>query len=179
MNGENSSGVSWRTIGEVTGVASIVASLIFVGLQFKQAEAIARAELWTTSLANEIEYEQVFIDNANVWTRGNAGDSLSAGENEVFRRLVLLANDRALKGYVANKELGLLGGDEQEVPMLFASWLTRNPGALEVWRDREFKLQRDRRSVDPNLPPVHPWVARIEKYLSELDTGSTDVSEGD
>jgi hypothetical protein len=161
---------SWQVIAELIGAASIVASLVFVGLQLKQSEATARAELWQAIGASGIEYQQTFIDNADVWARGNSGGLLSAPEKEVFNRLVVLADDQALSNFNSARQLGLLEGRESTVVSSFAIWLTRYPCAKQVWRKREAELQRNRRRLNPDLPTVHPWVSLVEETVAALDS---------
>jgi hypothetical protein len=54
-------------IAGLIGAVSIVTSLVFVGLQLRQSEATARAELRQAIGASGIEYQQTFIDSVDVW----------------------------------------------------------------------------------------------------------------
>ena len=76
---------NWKETAELIGIAAIVASLIFVGLQMRQAAEIARAELVSGNLASEIEASAVYIENADIWRRGNAGEDLDANESVIFQ----------------------------------------------------------------------------------------------
>ena len=46
---------NWKDFAELIGIASIVASLIFVGLQMQQAEDIALAELNASSISDNVD----------------------------------------------------------------------------------------------------------------------------
>jgi len=46
---------NWKDIAELTGIAAIVASLVFVGLQMKQSHQIALAEIYQARTATVVE----------------------------------------------------------------------------------------------------------------------------
>jgi len=160
--------ISWRALGELVGIASIVASLVFVGLQLKESEAIARAELWQAVAAAGLEAQQSFFENADLWTRANSGATLSAREEEVFRRLVVIANDQTLTQFKSAQELGFFDGRDSNVVLSSASLLHRHPHAQRVWRKREDQLRQDRRRLNPELPKTHSWLGLIEEMIGTL-----------
>ena len=72
--------LSWKSLAELIGMAAIVGSLIFVGLQIRQEQVIALSELNLSLLASQIELNNSISDNADIWVRGNAGEELSQAE---------------------------------------------------------------------------------------------------
>ena len=64
----------WNEMAELVGIAAVVGSLIFVGLQMKQAQEIGNAERRSSLVANGIELHSLIIKNADVWIKGNAGE---------------------------------------------------------------------------------------------------------
>ena len=64
---------SWKQIAEAIGVAAIVASLIFVGLQVRQEDDVARLELIDRSIDHQRELHKWIAENADLWIRGCAG----------------------------------------------------------------------------------------------------------
>ncbi len=50
----------WKGIAELAGIAAIVASLIFVGVQLRQEQQIALAEKSQSSSANRTELDLAF-----------------------------------------------------------------------------------------------------------------------
>ena len=75
--------VNWRALAEVVGIAAIVASLIFVGLQLRQSQDIALSELGASRHASRIELNNAISDHADIWARGNAGDELDHADSVV------------------------------------------------------------------------------------------------
>ena len=61
----------WKDAAELVGIAAIVASLIFVGLQMKQAQEIGNADRRLTQVANGIELMAFISEYANIWALRN------------------------------------------------------------------------------------------------------------
>lgn len=176
MDNETRRSIPWKTIAEFVGLASIVASLIFVGLQLRQSDSIARAELWTNLHANEIEVDQAFIEHAGIWSRGNAGEALDDNEDEIFRRLIKLRNDHYFYSMTSARALDLLDGGESIIVIQLASWLNEHPRAKALWLEREANLQSNRRRLDPDLPETHPWAEMIEDTMLKLAAPPTQTA---
>ena len=54
---------NWKDIAELIGIAAIVASLIFVGLQMKPAHEIALAEIYQSRTATVVEWNNDMASN--------------------------------------------------------------------------------------------------------------------
>jgi len=74
----------WKTVAELVGIAAIVASLIFVGLQLRQDRQFALAEDAANFDDTMIEYASVIRENREVWLRGLDGAELSQEDQVVF-----------------------------------------------------------------------------------------------
>jgi hypothetical protein len=77
----------WKSIAEFVGIAAIVASLIFVGLQLRQDRQLALAENAADFDDTMIEYANVIRENREVWLRGLDGAELSPQDQVVFESL--------------------------------------------------------------------------------------------
>ena len=122
----------WKGIAEVIGGAAIVGSLIFVGLQIKQEQAIALSEINLSLLASQIDLNNSIGDHADIWVRGNAGEALEEPERIIF--------DGLLKNmaYLARTDWRQYGRFNQTRHMQvaiadFALHLYQNPGARQSW----------------------------------------------
>ena len=60
----------WNEIAELVGVAAIVASLVFVGLQMKQTQDIARTEVYLGLYATGVEINHRLAEHVGVWIKG-------------------------------------------------------------------------------------------------------------
>lgn len=160
--------VRWHDIAELIGIGAIVASLLFVGLQLRQAQRIALSERNASELANAIQESSALMAYADTWVRGNAGEALTPVEQVVFRRLVRNVNDLA---YFNVQQQRLLGRDDvAELDIAaYAGFLHENPGARRGWRTREENLQRYRRAANPDERITPGWIEAVEAYLAALE----------
>ena len=73
-----------KVIVELVAVFSIVASLIFVGLQVKQEHEIALTDAVTAAADSRKYMAELISDNREVWVSGLAGEPLADIDNVVF-----------------------------------------------------------------------------------------------
>ncbi len=137
---------SWKDIAELAGIAAIVASLIFVGVQVQLDREIAVAEGNLANAANSIEGNNAFLEHSDVWVRGNSGEQLDEDEAVVFRYLVKNTYDVAR---MEMTRLLRLGNDEiaQMVAADFSAFLFRNAGARAVWLQQHQEILESRRVI--------------------------------
>ena len=79
--------IDWKSVAEFVGIAAIVASLIFVGLQLRQDRQLALAENAADFDDTMIEYASVIRENREVWLRGLEGAELSPQDQVIFESL--------------------------------------------------------------------------------------------
>ena len=77
-------------VGEIIGAAAVVATLAYLALQVRASTKESEANHFSVNAGQNAEVRTRFIEHADVWIRGNAGDELSAAERFVFDQLVLL-----------------------------------------------------------------------------------------
>mgnify|MGYP001815839083 FL=1 len=85
---------NWRDVAELVGIAAIVASLIFVGVQLRQEQIIARSELTSQSFELQFSLQQSMLDSdmANAYAKMIEGsESLSIGEKIQIDNLLAAA----------------------------------------------------------------------------------------
>lgn len=158
---------NWRESAELIGIVAIVASLVFLGLQIRQTQAIATSDMNASSLLNTLEESNAIIANADIWAKGNASEELDPIEEVIFQRLVLNFNDRYY--FAVQQQKGLGFEDEAALDIAtYAGFLFENPGALRVWREHEGKNRKYRGLIDPNEQVTREWVDPIEAMLVRI-----------
>ena len=157
-----------REIAEILGIAAIVASLVFVGLQLRQSDKIARAEIQATFGMMSIEIAALISDHSDVWTRGDAQEELNDADAAVFENLVVAVNDSIFSNYWQAREIG---GAEAALAYLhdFSGYLYRHPGVRQAWSEREANLKRYRIALGSNVDDAYLYVDTILNNLDELD----------
>ncbi len=159
---------NWKYLAELIGIAAIVASLMFVGLQMRQTQELAYAQASVDLMANHIATAGLKAEHADVWAKGSIGDQLSDRDTYIYRELIALEDSSAFLEY---STYGRLGGYGKEIIAIdFATLLHRNPGARREWDIRQADFRKYR---DPLLSVQmrgHQWVDEVVRHLDELDT---------
>ena len=163
----------WKVIAESIGITAIVLSLVFVGLQLKQSQAIAKNEIGLQEVASRIEANSQINDHVNVWLRGLAAEKLSDEDEIIFENLLINVNDISYFSSINYFELGEVI-DARIVTGDFAIFLHRNPGARRVWENRENRLADARKIIDDVLLEDtasfnFPYVEWVNEALESLD----------
>jgi hypothetical protein len=120
-----------KDVVELTGIAAIVASLVFVGYQLKQSQDIAMAETGFSVMNAQIELNNQLIEHSGVWIKGSAGEKLSEEESFIFEKLITNLNQLTFFSYINWIQLGSTSANIQL--HAFAQMLHENPGAREAW----------------------------------------------
>ena len=126
----------WNEIAELVGIAAIVGSLIFVGLQMKQAQELANAERRMVFVANRIELSNAINEHADIWLRGKLGQELDEIETVIFENLLHSIYAFHYFHSRAARDVGNEFGAAITLHEL-AVFLHRNPGAQRAWSARE------------------------------------------
>ena len=160
--------VNWRGAVELLGIAAIVASLVFVGLQMRQTQALAVAESALAFLSSKVEIYNGINDHAGIWVKGRSGDELGQAEAAIFSNLVLNLNDSVWADFRRFRGLG-----ETELAQVVlhdhAAFLYQNPGARRVWSAREENLIKYRDLLNPDGDNISSWRDSIQADFARLE----------
>jgi len=159
---------NWKEIAELLGIAAIVASLVFVGLQMKQEQELAYAEAMQSIYANNLERKDQMNQHMAVWLKGNSGAELAAVELEIYRNLLKTRHDEAFFITVTLPRTG-----EEDVNFAvneLAGFLFRNRGARREWNIYRAQIIADRRSLGgDDLATDSAFAAAVSSRLEMLD----------
>ena len=139
---------NWRETAELVGIAAIVGSLIFVGLELQQSRQIAFDAATKTEAELIIAVQSIVSQNPDVWLRGCQGEELSDAEQLLFTQIFHAFDTLYFLRFVSfQAEVSSAG--------LIASVNTtalnvhRNPGYRHAWEERY--AWRPRETADSNL----------------------------
>ena len=158
---------SWKAIAELIGIGAIVASLVFLALQIKQSQDIARFERDYSSLGGRIDQNLSIIANGEVWAKGNSGQKLDETEYAVFSKMVENQHWAAWSGWRSARRLDL-PTSEQISTADFAAYLHANPGALNAWREYIGKRESARQALVDQYQD-NDFVTVVEAEVAELE----------
>ena len=160
----------WKETAELIGLFAILASLIFVAMQLQQQEELLDLEMRNSMVSNYIAVNEKIIDNADIWVRGNAGEHLDATESVIYESLLTNFNDYHFQLFSIFHQL--YPESEEQVLAMYAGFLSRNPGAYQVWIDRERLLNSDRITLNPKETITAEWIDMIESRVSIIKSTS-------
>ena len=167
--------ISRKEIAELVGIAAIVASLIFVGMQMRQAQDIAMAEGYSSVFATRIEVNNSIKEHVDIWKKGVAEEELQEEESAVFALLVTQVNESAIQAHL--QALMVEGEDSAKFAARdFASFLYHNPGARKVWEEREEYLEQSRGLLGYDNAS-ESWTETVKTFLSKLDSSQPPSDE--
>ena len=81
--------LEWRKTAELVGIASIVASLVFVGLELRQAQRLALAEVYQARASMAIEVQSAYAQSERLQdavAKMISGESLTPKEELLITR---------------------------------------------------------------------------------------------
>jgi hypothetical protein len=159
--------MGWKDGVELVGIVAIVASLIFVGLEMRQAQKIALSERGVNTLMSEIEARRPIYEFPDIWTRGNAGDELSRSEAVIYRTLI---QDINAYSYHRRHSASLMGDQNSfnSASWDLAGFLHENPGARREWESLRDMFRKHR---EPHIQGEYrgEFAAAVRAALEVLD----------
>ena len=158
----------WNEVAELIGMTAIVASLIFVGLQMKQAQDIANAERRQARVINLIELNNSINEHVDIWSRGKSGEKLNETEALIFENLIHNMNDHLFFASRAASDLGNEFG-AAATRIDFSSFLNENPGALLAFNAHATRDEKYRNILMPELGGGSDWADSIRSDLLKLN----------
>ncbi len=153
----------WKFVAEMTAIGAIVASLVFVGLQMKQAESIARYEFFSGQDA-PVDFVEALSGHGEIWLKGCADDELTDPEMLIFVRLVSMHN-MARNSQMNRVRLLNLPISSEFPAYRMALDMYSNPGLRKAWI-----LQSDiGRQNDTLTGGENSWSAMVERQLKGIE----------
>jgi hypothetical protein len=167
-----------KEVVEIVAVISIVASLIFVGMQLRQDKEIAAAQVFVESDGLVFELSQMVNENRDVWIRGLNGEELSELDEVTFESIAVAVyqRHRGIASRVTRLDTGIAGNRAKH----YAYILYQHPGLRRVFMSR-VKFDEMRYAANSSISnPVKDRVKfdhHVLESLAELDKVAPPISE--
>ena len=156
---------TWRDFLEGVGVASIVASLIFVGIQLRQSQSMgvaAEAIGWIEMMQG---HRAFIAEHADVWQRACAGEPLDQAEKSQASMIYQAYAELAYMGFMVNRD-SLTDISSDSIINRFAANLHRYPGFAAMAREGGAYAAE---GIRANKEPIFEEVSiAIQERLAEL-----------
>ncbi len=158
----------WKDTAELIGIAAIVASLIFVGLQLRQDRQFALSEYAADFNDTMIQYSSVIRENREIWLRGLEGSDLSLEDQVVFESVAFAVWQKFSGIYRQSQALYQTGGEMAARQL--AGELYTYPGL----RNYVLSRCRHRESIGQEIS----FCDDIREQLKAFDDGTLSPPEG-
>ena len=123
----------WKDVTELVGIAAIVASLIFVGMEMRQAQEIAIADGYSELSSSTFERSDLISTHSTLIAKVNRGDQLSDAEQISLEQFV---NAMWQSGFFANQRWEFLGRRTRGPINDLSYFLCENGGLVSIWKDQ-------------------------------------------
>ena len=120
----------WREIAEFFGIAAIVGSLIFVGLQMRQAQEIAIADAYSELASSYLARSELVTMHSDLIAKANRGEEFTDAESIALEQFVLSMWQVQVFAASRWKYLGIESGGRAGY---FGTFLCKNNGIIEIW----------------------------------------------
>jgi len=151
---------------ELTGIAAIVASLVFVGLQIRQEQEIAIVDTYGELSQSNVELTFEIGKQIDIWKRGLDGENLTEEELDYFSVLAAAVTEYSQRVFIRWTRLGPIDPDVAATRYAFALYVF--PGLRREWESSEqwgSQLDTARGTVRGSTL----WDSRVNGYLEKYD----------
>jgi hypothetical protein len=121
----------WKETAELVGIAAIVASLLFVGLELRQSQRIAYAEMEGNQISALVGLNELVSENAALILKINAGEGLADREKIEAESLILSIHQ--ILFFTRQRAAYLDHPSAETAERQLAIWLHENPGMRQLW----------------------------------------------
>ena len=158
-----------KVVAEFIGIAAIVASLRFVGLQIRQEDEIARLEYFSRYDEQVRQLNGLMLNYADIWTKGCLGSELSEADRLIFQKIYEGYVYTTYILWVSQQMTKTSGNDGQFLIDAFTANLHRFPGFQEAELSRGAWARQGRRYNDDYIAAFADAVNKRSAELEESE----------
>lgn len=156
----------WKATAELVGIAAVVASLVFVGIQLRQEQEIAIVDTYGSVVESNQAVLSLIGEHPEIWEKGLLGNELSSSDEIVFSGMVRAVFSRHAQMYIRFTRIG--PGNPDKLLQDFAYAIYIFPGLRRQW-EADYAFQDHRDSVLKRSPSGLDFRFKANEYLVELD----------
>lgn len=117
---------------QIIGITAVVASLIFVGLQIKQSDDIALADVLGNTAARAIDERALIAAHAETWHKACVGEQLTASESTIAANIYFNYVQSNFNSWIRLQETGIGGTGNGFLIDAYAANIHRYPGFRQM-----------------------------------------------
>ena len=159
------SSTDWKSIAEFVGIAAIVGSLIFVGLQMRQDQNVAISQIYQSVLDAEVDIHIAMAEHAETLVKARNMQELSETEVQVIEELIEMWVARA---FFETMSASRIDDDGWSGPInTFTVMLYNNPGVQQLWSEKMLRKERIYKQFNQGKDFLR-FNSRVRDKLAEL-----------
>ena len=156
----------WKSIAELIGIAAIVASLIFVGMQMRQEQEIAIVEALSLRVVTSAEVANLISSNRAAWVKAANGEKLSDLDEAVVESILDIVENHYINLFVRYARIGPFSPNSAVRD--FAFGLYQYP-VLRAIYERKRAYDRRRDETFSEFERENLFRLRVDSQLADLD----------
>jgi hypothetical protein len=157
---------NWKDAAELTGIAAIVASLIFVGIQLQLDRNISVVEARSELTDRVIYLTEIVNNDADIWKRGLDNEELTPIEEMKFLGHYKAVRSHIFTQWVRWSRIGPVDPDYALETLAYA--LYSHPGLRRIHLSNNAHFE-DRDSAFDREDPPSVFIGQVLALLQELD----------
>jgi hypothetical protein len=157
---------NWKATAELVGIAAIVVSLVFVGVQLRLDREVAVVEARAGLTDRVVNLSELIAGRKEVWRKGLDGSELSDSEEIEFRAMVTAVQSHFFTKYVRWNRIGPI--DPSVAAQSFAYALYAHPGLKRAVMANN-QVQHAQSSAYGGSYQPTPFHQFVDGFLTELE----------
>ena len=157
---------SWKDTAELVGIAAIIVSLIFVGVQLRLERDVSLVDARSGLTERVIYLTEIVNNEEDLWKRGLDNEKLTPGEEMKFLNLYNAVRSHIFTQWVRWLSIGPI--DPDYAPESLAYALYSHPGLRRIHVSNT-AFRQERESVFDHTEAVIDFDGQVLEYLEELD----------
>ena len=126
----------WKTVAELTGIAAIVVSLVFVGVQLQQDREFMTVTSFGSVIESNNALSELVQNHSELWVRGLDGGELTDPENAIFISMVQSVEAHYINYLIRWSTEGNEDRNPESLAQRYASFIYMYPGLRKVMEDQ-------------------------------------------
>ncbi len=152
-------------VGEMIGSLAVVVTLVYLAVQIRASTMESEANHFSVNAGQESEMRSRFMEHADVWIKGNAGDELSPSERFIFDELVAV---KSTQHFFTFRRLMARGTGRERVQVSeMARFFHQYPAAYRSWRSHQESVLLTRRRL--GTPWDDRWTRAVDESVAVLE----------
>ena len=159
----------WKFGAEIVGISAIVASLVFVGLELRHSQQVARADRQFQQIERELELSDLIERNVDLIVKLNDGENLTPADEILADRLVRSLWTVHFYSFTQIEMLNAPGGSASIRSLVTV--LHDNPGLLDRYRNQVSRLDANISTISGRgfTGAAKDFHDRVAEFLSRLE----------